>query len=144
MNSSYIFDTSKYLCYKTIFCVVKLYCLSYRFSVFHLQHIFAFRIHYAHITNTTQWLSLNKSVSVLLDQIQLADYKVQRKQQTSVIVEQHILKLTDTSNYRISKQFFNLYSYFREPMFLQVSMNRDFQKNVNQKVITGKFFLLLF
>jgi len=38
-----------------------------------LQHIFAFRIRYAHITNNTQWLSLNKSVSVLLEQIQLAD-----------------------------------------------------------------------
>lgn len=43
------------------------------FQYFTLQHIFAFRIHYAHITNTTQWLNLNKSVSVLLDQIQLAD-----------------------------------------------------------------------
>lgn len=52
-----------------------------------------------------------------------------------MITEQHILKPTDTSNYRFSKQFFNLYSCFKVPMFLQ----QNFAKNVNQKAMRESF-----
>jgi len=61
-----------------------------------------------------------------------------------MIAEKHILKPTDTSNYRVSKHFVDLYSCFRDSMFLQVSMKTALEKNVNQKVITGKFSFPLF